>query len=67
MKTAKKLLIALLVIAIAVSSLGITASAQSLGYEIGATIGAIIFSPFILVDLLLYSILGVHLIYPQWN
>lgn len=63
MKTAKKLVITVLIFAVAISVLVIPASAESLGYEIGQALGTIVFSPFILVDLLLYSIFGFHIFY----
>ncbi len=63
MKTAKKILAIVLVFTFALSALVIPASAESLGYEIGQALGTIVFSPFIIVDMLLYSILGIHVFY----
>ena len=63
MKTAKKILAIVLVFTFALSALVIPASAESLGYEIGQALGTIVFSPFIVVDLLIYSIFGIHVFY----
>ena len=71
MKSFKKLIAVLLIIAIAASAFVITASAQSIvTTAIGGAIGVVmftVFSPFMLIDLLLYPIFGTHLLYPQWN
>lgn len=59
MKSLKKFIAVLLIVAIAISMFAITASAES--------IGTVIFSPFILIDTLLYPIFGFHVLYWQWN
>ena len=67
----KKLIAVLLIITIVASAFVIPASAQSIGTTIiGGAIGAVmftVFSPFMLIDLLLYPIFGFHVLYPQWN
>ena len=63
MKTTKKIIVVLLVIAIAVSVLAINASAYSAGYEIGQILGSIVFSPFLLIDYIVYIITGIHIFY----
>lgn len=67
MKSLKKFIAVLLIVAIAISMFAITASAESIGTLIGTAIGTVIFSPFILIDTLLYPIFGFHVLYWQWN
>ncbi len=68
----KKLLAIVLVMALVMSALTICGSAayepdQSTGGVIGTFLGTIVFSPFILIDGIIWIITGVHIFYPDWN
>lgn len=66
-KTMKKLFAVLLVVAVAAAMFTVTGfaagSERSLGYEIGQVLGSIVFSPFLLVDYLVWIITGIHIFY----
>ncbi|MBR5561850.1 MAG: hypothetical protein IKW12_01730 [Clostridia bacterium] len=68
----KKIIAIVLVMALVMSALTICGSAayapdQSTGGVIGTFLGTILFSPFIIIDGIIWIITGVHIFYPQWD
>lgn len=68
----KKIIAIVLVMALVMSALTVCGSAaytpdQSTGGVIGTFLGTIIFSPFIIIDGIIWIITGVHIFYPEWD
>ena len=62
----KKILAVVLVVTVAMSMFTICGYAESPGMSLGPALGTIIFSPFILIDTIIYVVTGIHVFYWWW-